>query len=49
MSNHLVQIVPPTADGVAQVTTTSMNNAYVNKLGYLDAGLTVAFHLNWKK
>ena len=48
-SANIVSIVPPSASGVAQVTTNSVNNAYVQKLGYLDAGLKVAFHLNWKK
>jgi hypothetical protein len=46
---NVVSIVPPTASGVAQVTANSVNNAYMTKLGYLDAGLKVAFHLNWKK
>ena len=48
-SDNIVSIAPPTTSGVANVTVNSANNAYVNKLGYLDAGLKVAFHLNWKK
>lgn len=48
-AEHIVDILPPTAEGVFQLTPNSMTNAYVNKLGYLDLGLKVAFHLNWKK
>ena len=48
-SANIISITPPSAAGVAEVTVNSVNNAYVNKLGYLDAGLKVAFHLNWKK
>ena len=47
--HHILGIVAPSAAGVAVVTPTSMNNAYVDKLGYLDAGVKLAFHLNWKK
>lgn len=49
LKHAIVLIDPPTAQGVATITTNSMNNAYVNKLSYLDAGLKVTFHLNWKK
>lgn len=48
-SHSIVTITPPTANGIATVEPQSMFNAYVNKLGYLDAGLKVAFNLNWKK
>lgn len=48
-SANIISITPPSAAGVAEVTVNSVNNAYVKKLGYLDAGLKVAFHLNWKK
>jgi hypothetical protein len=49
LDHNILLITPPNADAVASVVPNSMNNAYVNKLGYLDAGLKVAFHLNWKK
>ena len=48
-AKQVVSIVPPTAASAAQVTVNSVNNAYVNKLGYFDAGLKLAFNLNWKK
>ena len=48
-SANIISITPPSAAGIAEVTVNSVNNAYVKKLGYLDAGLKVAFHLNWKK
>ncbi len=48
-SKYIVDVNPPTADGVFQLAPNSMMNAYANKLGFLDLGLKVAFHLNWKK
>ena len=47
---HIISVAHPLETGtVGQVTVNSVNNAYINKLGYLDAGVKVAFHLNWKK
>ena len=48
-SKYIVDVNPPTVDGVFQLAPNSMMNAYANKLGFLDLGLKVAFHLNWKK
>lgn len=47
---HIISIKHPLETGtIGEVTVNSMNDAYANKLGYLDLGLKVAFHLNWKK
>jgi hypothetical protein len=48
-ADQILSIVAPNATNVAQVTVNSVNNAYVNKLGYFDAGLKLALNLNWKK
>ncbi len=46
----IISIAHPLETGsVGQVTVNSVHDAYANKLGYLDLGLKVAFHLNWKK
>ena len=46
----IISIAHPLETGtVGQVTVNSVHDAYANKMGYLDLGLKVAFHLNWKK
>ena len=48
-AKYIVDVTPPTAEGLFQLTPNSMTNAYANKMGYLDLGLKLTFHLNWKK
>ena len=49
-NGRIISVDHPLETGtVGQVTVNSVNNAYINKLGYLDTGVKVAFHLNWKK
>ena len=42
-----VQIDVPTATSVAGVKVVCASDVYMNKLGFWDAGLKVAYHFNW--
>ena len=49
-NGRVIDVKHPLETGaLGEVIVNSINNAYVNKLCYFDAGLKVAFHLNWKK
>lgn len=49
-NGNIISIAHPLETGtIGQVSVNSINDAYINKLGFLDLGLKVAFHLNWKK
>lgn len=42
-----VQITVPTATSKANVNVVCASDVYMNKLGYWDAGLKLAYHFNW--
>lgn len=42
-----VQITTPTATSKANVNVVCASDVYMNRIGYWDAGLKVAYHFNW--
>ncbi|MBO4249633.1 MAG: hypothetical protein J5884_00095 [Paludibacteraceae bacterium] len=45
----LIEVTPPTGDGVAVVDVHSATKTYASKLGYFDVGLKLAYHFNFPK
>lgn len=45
----LIQVTPPSAEGVAVPTVNSITDSYAQKLNFFDAGIKIAYHFNWFK
>ncbi len=48
-NKSLINVTPPSGDSKASASVVSATDAYVNKLGYVDAGIKVAYHFNFPK
>ena len=48
-NGSLITITPPSASGKAVVDVNCLTNAYVNKIGFLDAGLKLTYNIDFIK
>ena len=48
-NKSLINVTPPSGNGKASASVVSATDTYVNKLGYVDAGIKVAYHFNFPK
>ena len=48
-NKSLINVTPPSGDSKASASVVSATDTYVNKLGYVDVGIKVAYHFNFPK
>ena len=48
-NKSLINVTPPSEGSKATASVVSATDTYVNKLGYVDAGIKVAYHFNFPK
>lgn len=48
-NKSLINVTPPSGDSKASASVVSATDTYVNKLGYVDAGIKLVYHFNFPK